>query len=53
MADATAALVVEGLGVSFPPRRVLDGVSFALPQGAFCGLIGFEAVWDFERRWAR
>jgi 2-methylisocitrate lyase-like PEP mutase family enzyme len=19
----------------------------------FCGLIGFEAVWDFERRWAR
>lgn len=40
MADATAALVVEGLGVSFPPRRVLDGVSFALSQGAFCGLIG-------------
>jgi 2-methylisocitrate lyase-like PEP mutase family enzyme len=20
---------------------------------AFCGLIGFEAVWDFERRWAK
>jgi zinc/manganese transport system ATP-binding protein len=34
------ALTVEGLSLSFPGRPVLKEVSFALPQGAFCGLIG-------------
>jgi zinc/manganese transport system ATP-binding protein len=33
-------LTVERLGVSFPGRPVLQDVSFALGQGAFCGLIG-------------
>lgn len=33
-------LTVERLGVSFPGRPVLQDVSFALAQGAFCGLIG-------------
>ena len=31
---------VERLGVSFPGRRVLHEVDFALRQGEFCGLIG-------------
>jgi zinc/manganese transport system ATP-binding protein len=38
--QADAALTVEGLSVSYPPRQVLDQVSFSLAQGAFCGLIG-------------
>ncbi len=33
-------LVVDGLSVAFPGRQVLDGVSFTLERGAFCGLIG-------------
>lgn len=33
-------LAVEGLGVSFPGRRVLHDVSFELGHGEFCGLIG-------------
>ncbi len=38
--NADDALVVENLTVAFPPRLVLDRVSFNLPVGAFCGLIG-------------
>jgi zinc/manganese transport system ATP-binding protein len=40
MLQGSDALTVEGLSVSFPGRMVLDGVSFGLPQGNFCGLIG-------------
>jgi zinc/manganese transport system ATP-binding protein len=36
----TAALAVDALSLSFPGRTVLREVSFSLPQGAFCGLIG-------------
>jgi zinc/manganese transport system ATP-binding protein len=40
MVEADDALVVQGLSISFPPRLVLDAVTFSLAQGAFCGLIG-------------
>jgi zinc/manganese transport system ATP-binding protein len=40
MLTTPQALTVEGLNLSFPGREVLRGVSFSLPQGAFCGLIG-------------
>jgi zinc/manganese transport system ATP-binding protein len=40
MLEGGGALRVEELSVSFPPRKVLDGVSFTLAPGAFCGLIG-------------
>jgi zinc/manganese transport system ATP-binding protein len=33
-------LVVEDLSVSLGGRQVLDAVSFSLPAGGFCGLIG-------------
>jgi zinc/manganese transport system ATP-binding protein len=36
----TAALAVDRLSLAFPGRPVLHEVSFSLPQGAFCGLIG-------------
>jgi zinc/manganese transport system ATP-binding protein len=40
MLEAAEALAVGGLSLSFPGRPVLKEVSFTLPQGAFCGLIG-------------
>jgi len=40
MLTTPQALTVEGLNLSFPGREVLRAVSFSLPQGAFCGLIG-------------
>jgi zinc/manganese transport system ATP-binding protein len=40
MLQGRDVLTVEDLSVSFPGRTVLDGVSFSLAQGDFCGLIG-------------
>ena len=40
MQSADEMLVVGGVSVAFPARQVLDGVSFTLQRGAFCGLIG-------------
>jgi zinc/manganese transport system ATP-binding protein len=40
MLQGNDVLTVDGLTVSFPGRKVLDGVSFSLAQGDFCGLIG-------------
>jgi zinc/manganese transport system ATP-binding protein len=37
---ATRVLQVEDVGVSFSGRPILDGVSFAIDQGEFTGLIG-------------
>ncbi len=40
MPETAEALAVEKVSLSFPGRTVLKEVSFTLPQGAFCGLIG-------------
>jgi zinc/manganese transport system ATP-binding protein len=40
MLTAAEALTVDRLSLAFPGRAVLREVSFSLPQGAFCGLIG-------------
>ncbi len=37
-------LEVEGVGVSFSGRKVLDDVSFEIRQGEFTGLIGSNGV---------
>jgi zinc/manganese transport system ATP-binding protein len=37
-------LEVDGIGVSFSGRRILDGVSFEVRQGEFTGLIGSNGV---------
>ena len=35
-----AALELEGVGFDYPGRRVLDEVSFSVPVGVFCVLLG-------------
>jgi ABC-2 type transport system ATP-binding protein len=40
MTDADSILAVEGLGVRYGRRQVLDGVSFALPRGSVFALLG-------------
>ncbi|HET9692429.1 MAG TPA: metal ABC transporter ATP-binding protein [Acidimicrobiales bacterium] len=35
-----AALTVEGVSVTLGGRQVLDGVTFTVAEGGFCGLIG-------------
>jgi zinc/manganese transport system ATP-binding protein len=40
MLEASEALTVDRLSLSFPGRAVLREVSFSLAQGEFCGLIG-------------
>jgi len=40
-ADATAAaLELDGVGFDYPGRRVLEDVSFSVPAGVFCVLLG-------------
>ena len=41
---STPVLEVDGIGVSFAGRRVLDGVSFEVRKGEFTGLIGSNGV---------
>jgi zinc/manganese transport system ATP-binding protein len=40
MLERSEVLAVEQVSVSFPGRSVLDGVSFTLGAGEFCGLVG-------------
>ncbi|MFZ0789755.1 MAG: ABC transporter ATP-binding protein [Chromatiaceae bacterium] len=37
---AAAALELEGVGFDYPGRRVLEDVSFSVPVGVFCVLLG-------------
>ena len=38
------ALEVKGVGFSYPARRVLDNVSFDVPAGTFCVLLGINGA---------
>lgn len=44
--DATGgvALELDGVGFDYPGRRVLDAVSFEVPAGAFCVLLGVNGA---------
>jgi ABC-2 type transport system ATP-binding protein len=38
--DSVSPIEIDNLSFDFPPRRVLDGVSFAVPPHTMCGLLG-------------
>jgi 2-methylisocitrate lyase-like PEP mutase family enzyme len=52
LTSLTAARAIEGALRSLKETGGYDSQGL-FDFKEFCGLIGFEAVWDFERRWAR
>lgn len=43
-ADSPAALEVEGVGFAYPRRPVLEDLSFSIPPGRFCVLLGINGA---------
>lgn len=43
-AEGRVALQIQNVGFSYPPRRVLEDVSFEVPAGSFCVLLGVNGA---------